>query len=80
MVRRQKTMKGPDIKVLINIDLKNLDLWTFLGRRGWGSERNVHGTFLVTKLICESSLTFYDRGLHSQEGSEKRMFQDCAYC
>ena len=24
--------------------------------RGWGSERNVHGTFLVTKSICESSL------------------------
>ena len=23
---------------------------------GWGSERNVHGTFLVTKSICESSL------------------------
>ena len=24
-------MKGPNIKVLINIDSKNLDLWTFLG-------------------------------------------------
>ena len=30
-----------------------IDLWTFLGR---GSEKNVHLTFLVTKLICESSL------------------------
>ena len=27
---------------------------------GWGSERNVHGTFLVTKLICESSISELD--------------------
>ena len=46
-------MKQPDINVLINIDFYNLDLWTFLGR-GWGSERNVQRTFLVTKSICES--------------------------
>ena len=47
------TMKGPDIEILINIDFWNLDLWTFLW---WGFERNVRGTFLVTKSICESSL------------------------
>ena len=29
----------------------------FSGGGGGGSERNVRGTFLVTKSICESSLT-----------------------
>ena len=29
---------------------------------GWGSERNVHGTFLVTKSICEFSLTTWILG------------------
>ena len=34
-LRWQKAMTGPNIKVLINIDFQNLDLWTFLGS-GWG--------------------------------------------
>ena len=38
-------MKGPDIKVLINIDLKNLDLWTFLGRGGGGLKETSMGRF-----------------------------------
>ena len=50
---QQKTMKGPYIKILLNIDFQNLDLWLFL-RRGWGSER-IHGMYVVTKLISKSS-------------------------
>ena len=49
-------MKGPN-KVLIN----KFGGGPFSGRVGGGggegeSERNVHGTFLVTKSICEPSL------------------------
>ena len=54
MVRRQKAIKGPNMKVLIN---KFRDgRFSGGGGGGGGSERNVHGTFLVTKSICEPSL------------------------
>ena len=57
MVRRQKNMKGPDIKVLINIDFLEFRPVDVFREGGGVSERNVNGTFLVTKSICEFFLS-----------------------
>ena len=53
--------KSSNERALINIYLE-----VDLSREGGGSERNVHGTFLVITLICESSLIklIYDYRTH----------------
>ena len=57
MVRRQKTMKGPNTHRFL--EFRPVDVSREGGGGGGGgSERNVHGTFLVTKSIGESSLTY----------------------
>ena len=58
--QKEKMMKEPDSKILININFDNLDMWTFLGREGRGSEKNVQNRFVSLPLINRSQEGMHD--------------------